>query len=114
MERIITETAKDPHPTILAIRGYNLTTDDETRRFGEPFGPCSREDAVRQLDGHKHRYFVVGPSASRPLIPVYVVHGATCNYLRTRADGTPADNLTALPDFPWPLPEPWPPPTRPA
>lgn len=104
MIRIITETAK-PDGTIMAVGGVDPS--------GKPWNPCSREDAVRDTN----HYFVLRPPREdeetpifehepipeQALIPVVRVHGPTCTYLRSVADGTHLDNLAALPELDWPI-----------
>lgn len=73
--------------------------DGDITRLCNPsqaWSPCSKADAIRDIEAGTHRYYVQQLGTQPTLI--HVVAGQTGKYLRTGADGAPANNLDNLPD----------------
>jgi hypothetical protein len=82
--REVTHVARDEDGTITAIGNP-----------GESWSPRSKEDAVRDIDGHQFKYYVKpGPME----VKIDVVHPSG-RYLRTEPDESEIDNLESLPDL---------------
>ncbi|MBD8735352.1 DUF3892 domain-containing protein [Sphingomonas sp. CFBP 13706] len=63
---------------------------------GQPWSPRSKADAIADIDGGTHEYWVNW--ANSPETKILVVKGATGRYLRTDRDTTTRNNLDDLPD----------------
>ncbi len=63
---------------------------------GQSWSPRSKADAIADIDGGVHEYWVNW--ANSPETKILVVKGATGRYLRTDRDTTTRNNLDDLPD----------------
>ncbi len=63
---------------------------------GDYWSPRSKADAISDIDGGIHEYWVNWANA--PETKIKVVQGATGKYLRTDRDTTSRNNLDDLPD----------------
>ncbi len=63
---------------------------------GQTWSPRTKADAIGDIDGGIHEYWVNW--ASSPETRIRVVQGATGKYLRTDRDTTSRNNLDDLPD----------------
>lgn len=84
-ERQVTASGKDARGDITKLC-----------KSGEYWSPRSKADAIADIDGKVHSYFVVWPDGKRT--PVNVVDGPSGKYLRTTKDGSTSNNLQDLPD----------------
>lgn len=62
---------------------------------GEPWSPCDKATAIREIASHRNQYRVTFGDV---MAEIRVIHGKYGDYLRTRADGLPGDNLRSLPE----------------
>lgn len=85
MERQVTRSGKDGDGDITALCNP-----------GTPWSPRRKADAIADIEGRRHRYFVDWSDGKRT--EVHVVRGQTGKYLRTDRDGTTRNNLDDLPD----------------
>lgn len=85
MKRYVTKTGKDEDGDIT-----KLCND------GATWSPRSKADAIGDIDGSDHEYWVAWPNEDETRIRV--VRGPTGKYLRTDRDDTTANNLDDLPD----------------
>ena len=83
-ERRVRQTGKDAQGDITSLCNT-----------GEAWSPRSKANAIADIEGNVHRYFVqeTGDRAN-----VHVVDGPTGKYLRTTADSGSANNLDNLPN----------------
>lgn len=63
---------------------------------GQTWSPRSKANAIADIDGGTHAYFV--QSTGGPRTDIHVVNGPTGKYLRTTADSGSKNNLDNLPD----------------
>ncbi len=63
---------------------------------GDLWSPRYKADAIRDIEGGLHEYWV--PWANSPETKIRVVNGQTGKYLRTDRDSTSRNNLDDLPD----------------
>lgn len=82
-DRRVTRTRKDNDRDILAL--CSETT----------WSPRYKEDAIRDIEDHIHRYYVL---VSGDEVDIKVVQGFRGKYLRTDPDKTGRNNLDELPD----------------
>jgi hypothetical protein len=83
-DRAVTKTGKDSDGDITS-----LCND------GQPWSPRSKADAIADIDGGSHTYYVPWRNGRTE---INVVDGPTGKYLRTDADDTERNNLDDLPD----------------
>ena len=83
-DRRVTRTGKDKDGNIIS-----------PCRLGEPWSPRVKPDAIRDIEGRVHRYFV---DEAGFLSEVHVVERGGKKYLRTYADSSSNNNLDNLPD----------------
>ncbi len=83
-DRRVRQSGKDKYGDITALCNHS-----------ESWSPRSKQDAISDIDGGIHRYYVreEGEAAW-----VKVVQGPSGKYLRTVADATSRNNLDNLPD----------------
>lgn len=62
---------------------------------GEPWAPRSKADAIRDIEGGIHSYYVPWKTGRTE---IRVVNGKNGKYLRTDRDNTSKNNLDDLPD----------------
>lgn len=84
-DRKVTRTRKDSDGDILALCGD-----------GAFWSPRERQDAISDIEGNHHRYFVDVQGVGE--VDIHVVKGTTGKYLRTDPDRTSRNNLDDLPD----------------
>ena len=60
------------------------------------WSPRSKANAISDIEGNVHTYYVQQPGTSR--VDVHVVDGSNGKYLRTTADKSSKNNLDNLPD----------------
>ena len=84
-ERRVRQTAKDTQGDITALC-----------HVGEAWSPRLKADAIDDIEGDIHRYYVE-EIAERAY--VHVVNGPTGKYLRTTGDSPSGFNLGDLPDY---------------
>lgn len=63
---------------------------------GESWSPRRKAEAIADIEGGLHRYYVPWPDGKSTWISV--VQGPTGKYLRTDKDSTTRNNLDDLPD----------------
>lgn len=63
---------------------------------GASWSPRSKADAIRDIEGGLHTYYVQRPGTTR--VNVNVVNGTSGKYLRSTADKASSNNLDNLPD----------------
>lgn len=63
---------------------------------GQTWTPVSKANAIREIEGGTHRYYV--PWSDGESTWIRVVNGATGKYLRTDKDSTTRNNVDDLPD----------------
>lgn len=86
----------------MADRAVNRTGKDRDGDItklcnpGEYWSPRMKQDAIRDIEGRQHRYYVPWPDGVRT--EIRVVDGPTGKYLRTDKDSTSRNNLDDLPD----------------
>lgn len=83
-DRRVTHTRKDKDGDITALC-----------KPGEFWSPRSNADAIRDIEGNAHTYYVQWPEKRTE---IRVVNGPTGKYLRTDRDNTTKNNLDDLPD----------------
>lgn len=83
-DREVTKTGKDEGDII------SLCNDDAA------WSPRSKDDAIEDIEGGLHRYYVVVPGVGD--VDIHVVEGPNGPYLRTDPDVTNENNLDDLPD----------------
>lgn len=81
-DRQVTSTGKD--------------TDGDITKLCGGWGSRLKADAIRDIEGSTHAYYVRGTGGTR--IDVHVVNGRTGKYLRTDPDKTSSNNLDDLPN----------------
>ena len=84
-DRQVTTTQKDEDGDILALC-----------KPGEFWSPRQKRDAIDDIEGDQHSYFVNVPGVGRA--DIHVVNGPNGKFLRTDPDRTPQNNLDELPD----------------
>lgn len=84
-ERPVTQSRKDRDGDILALCNP-----------GESWSPRLKQDAINDIEGRLHNYFVEVPGTGR--VDIHVVRGPKGKYLRTDPDRTNRNNLDDLPD----------------
>lgn len=84
-KRYVTATGKNTQGDITKLCNSGLT-----------WSPRSKADAISDIDGGIHEYWVNWSNA--PETKIRVVQGATGKYLRTDRDTTSRNNLDDLPD----------------
>ena len=82
--RRVTATRKNKEGDILALC-----------KSGESWSPRSKADAIKDIEGSVHSYYVAWPEKETE---IRVVQGSTGKYLRTDRDATTRNNLDDLPD----------------
>ncbi len=83
-DRRVRQTRKDTDGDITALCNT-----------GEGWSPRPKADAIADIEGNAHSYFVQETGVR---VNVTVVHGPTGKYLRTTADSASGNNLDNLPD----------------
>lgn len=82
-DRRVTKTGKDSDGDITSLCS------------SEWWSPVSLAQAIKDIEGNSHRYYVRTGSQEAD---INVVQGPTRKYLRTDPDKTSVDNLDELPD----------------
>ena len=83
-DRAVKQTKKDRDGDILALCNPS-----------EYWTPRQKHDAIRDIEGRVHTYYVPWPEGRTE---IRVVNGPTGKYLRTDRDNTSRNNLDDLPD----------------
>lgn len=83
-DRAVRKTGKDDDGDITSL------CDDDAS-----WSPRLKADAIADIDGKLHTYYVPWKSGRTEIT---VVNGATGKYLRTLRDGSTGNNLDELPD----------------
>lgn len=83
-DRAVYKTGKDRDGDITKLCNEN-----------QVWSPCSKADAIRDIETGTHTYYVPWKSGRTE---IQVVNGATGKYLRTDRDNTSKNNLDDLPD----------------
>jgi hypothetical protein len=84
-DRQVTATKKDDEGDILALCNAD-----------ESWSPRKKADAIKDIDGKDHRYYVKKGGKE---VDIHVVdHPKFGKYLRTGPDGSESNNLDELPD----------------
>ncbi len=84
-DREVTQSRKDDEGDIVALCNPNTS-----------WSPRQKDDAIRDIEGRLHRYFVILRGVGR--VDIHVVRGPTGKYLRTDPDRASDNNLDDLPD----------------
>lgn len=84
-DRKVTATRKDAQGVIRALCNPEA-----------PWSPLAKNQAIADIDGGKHRYFVAWPDGVKTWIRT--VPGPSGKYLRTDKDTSTVNNLLDLPD----------------
>jgi len=86
IERRVTRSRKDNDGDIIAICNP-----------GESWAPRLKADAIKDIENHSHRYFVL---VGFHKVSIHVVSDpVNGKYLRTDPDSTDSNNLDDLPDY---------------
>ncbi len=80
------------------VTGTSKNSDGDIIGLCGPWGTCTSEEAIADIDNGTHRYYVEDDAGNQA--DIHVVDDPDGRYLRTDPDASAADNLDNLPDCP--------------